>query len=481
MNKPLRRLAAAVMVMFALLLINANYIQVVKANSLHNNSANPRLIQEEYSRKRGPILVGGKPVAQSVATTDRLKFRRIYAPGKLYAPVTGFYSLVYGATEIERAENSILAGTDDSLFVRRVIDLLTRVPPQGGSVSLTINEKAQRAAYQGLAGRKGAVVAVNPTTGAILALVSSPTFDPNLLSSHDTTAIRANYKRLSKDPDNPMLNRAPRETYTPGSTFKLVTAAAALQNGYTPTTKVFNGAVLNLPQTTANLPNENGRPCAPGTATLTDALAFSCNAAFGKVGLDLGADKIAAQATKFGFGSAFDVPMRSAVSVFPGDLNAPQTAQSAIGQFSVRATPLQMAMVAAAIANRGVLMSPYLVQDVRGPDLSILQTTKPESLGVAMSPQSAQELTAMMVNVVEHGTGTNGQIPGVRVAGKTGTAQQGGGRRPHAWFVSFAPADNNPQVAVAVIIENGGGASEISGNQLAAPIANKVMRAVLGR
>jgi penicillin-binding protein A len=481
MNKPLRRLAAAVMVMFGLLLLNANYIQVVRANSLHHNSANPRLIQEDYSRKRGPILVGGKPIASSVATTDRLKYKRTYAAGKLYAPATGFYSLVYGASGIESTENSILAGTDNSLFVRRVIDMLTRVPPQGGSVSLTLNEKAQRAAYQGLAGRKGAVVAVNPTTGAILALVSSPSFDPNLLSSHDTGAIRANYKRLSENPDKPMLNRALRETYAPGSTFKIVTAAAALQNGFSATSKVYNGASLNLPQTTANLPNENGRPCISGaTATLTDALANSCNAAFGKVGLDLGAAKLAAQARKFGFGTAFTVPMRSAVSVFPSDLNPPQTAQSAIGQFSVRATPLQMAMVGAAVANHGVLMSPYIVQDVRGPDLSVLEATKPKSLGAALTPQAAQQLTAMMVNVVDHGTGTNGQIAGIKVAGKTGTAQQGGGRRPHAWFVSFAPADN-PKVAVAVIIENGGDATEISGNQLAGPIANKVMRAVLGR
>jgi peptidoglycan glycosyltransferase len=480
MNKPLRRLAVAVMVMFGLLLVNANYIQVVRAKSLHNNADNPRLIQEEYSRKRGPILVGGKPIASSVATSDSLKYKRTYASGKLYAPVTGFYSLVYGASGIEASENSILAGTDDSLFVRRVIDLVTRVPQQGGSISLTINAKAQRAAYVGLAGRKGAVAAVNPTTGAILALVSSPSFDPDLLSSHDSTAIRANYTRLSKDPDQPMLNRALRQTYTPGSTFKLVTAAAALQNGLTPESKVYDGAALDLPQTTANLPNENGRPCAPGQATLTDALAFSCNASFGKVGLDLGADKIAAQARKFGFDQAFRVPMRSAVSEFPANLNPPQTAQSAIGQFSVRATPLQMAMVGAAIANRGELMTPYLVQEVRAPDLSPLAVTKPKAIGAAMTPQSAQELTDMMVNVVEHGTGTNGAIAGIKVAGKTGTAQQGGGRRPHAWFVSFAPAEN-PRVAVAVIIENGGNASEISGNQLAAPIAQKVMRAVLGR
>jgi peptidoglycan glycosyltransferase len=480
MNKPLRRLAAAVMVLFALLLLNANYLQVVRAKSLHNSARNPRLIQEEYSRKRGPILVGGKPVAASVETTDRLKYKRTYASGKLFAPATGFYSLVYGSSGVEAAENPILAGTDDSLFVRRVLDMLTGVPPEGGSVSLTINAKAQRAAYQGLAGRKGAVAAVNPTTGAILALVSSPSFDPNLLASHDAAAIRANYKKLSNDPDKPMLNRALRETYTPGSTFKIVTAAAALENGFRANSKVYNGASLDLPQTTANLPNENGGPCTAGQATLTDALANSCNAAFGKVGLDLGAAKLSEQARKLGFGTAFTVPMRSAVSEFPANLNPPQTAQSAIGQFSVRATPLQMAMVGATVANRGVLMSPYLVQDVRGPDLSVLNSTKPKALGPAMSPQSAQQLTAMMVNVVDHGTGTNGQIPGIKVAGKTGTAQQGGGRRPHAWFVSFAPADN-PRVAVAVIIENGGDATEISGNQLAAPIARAVMRAVLGR
>jgi penicillin-binding protein A len=480
MNAPLRKLAAAVMVMFGLLLINANYLQVVKADALHNDTHNPRLIQEEYSRKRGPILVGGQPIASSVATKDRLKYKRTYARGTLFAPATGFYSLVYGATAIESAENSILAGTDDSLFVRRVIDTLTRTPPQGGSVALTLNARAQRAAYRGLDGRKGAAVAVNPSTGAILALVTSPSFDPNLVSSHDPKAVRANFARLSKDRDQPMLNRALRETYSPGSTFKVVTAAAALESGkFTKDSAVYDGATLDLPQTTSDLPNENGRPCNPGGATLTDALRFSCNASFGKVGLDLGAQALRGQAQRFGFEKAFRIPMASAVSDFPNNPNPPQTAQSAIGQFDVRATPLQMAMVAAAVANRGELMSPYLVQEVRAPDLSPLDVTQPTSLGRAMSPASAQQLTDMMVAVVENGTGSNARIPGVTVAGKTGTAQQGGGRRPHAWFISFAPAAD-PKVAVAVVIENGGNAAEISGNQLAAPIAQRMMRAVLG-
>jgi peptidoglycan glycosyltransferase len=276
-----------------------------------------------------------------------------------------------------------------------------------------------------------------------------------------------------------MLNRALRQTYPPGSTFKLVTAAAALESGrYTPDSHVDNAPSLNLPQTTANLPNENGGPCTSGTATLTVALENSCNVAFGKLGLELGDDALRAQAEKFGFDQAFGVPMRSVASHFPESPNLPQTAQSAIGQFDVRATPLQMAMVVAAIANRGVLMAPYLQEEVRGPDLSIIETTKPRTLRTAISPQTAAELTAMMVKVVEQGTGTNGQIPGVSVAGKTGTAQTGTGRSPHAWFVSFAPA-NNPQVAVAVIVENGGGVAEVTGNQVAGPIANDVMRAVL--
>ena len=482
MNAPLRRLSVAVMLMFGLLLLNVTYLQVVRADALHNNSHNPRLIAEEYSRERGPILVAGKPVARSVATDDRLKYLRQYSEGKLYAQATGFYSLIYGATGIERERNSVLAGTDDSLFVRRIIDLLTGTQPKGGSVALTLNPAAQKAAYDGLRklGAKGAVVAVNPTTGAILALVSTPSYDPNELAGHDPAVVRANYERLSTAKSRPMLDRAIRQTYPPGSTFKLVTSAAALESGkYTPDTEVDNSSQITLPQSTAVLPNENGRACTSGTATLTVALENSCNVAFAKIGLDLGDDALRAQSEKFGFNQAFQIPMRSVASRYPEDPDLPQTALSAIGQFDVRATPLQMALVGAAIANRGVLMAPYLVQEVRAPDLSVLDTTQPRSLGEAVSPQTAAELTQMMVQVVEQGTGTNGQIPGVRVAGKTGTAQQGGGRPPHAWFVSFAPADTDPQVAVAVVVEDGGGQLEISGNGLAAPIAKAVMEAVL--
>jgi penicillin-binding protein A len=485
MNAPLRRLSVAVLLLFGLLMLNANYLQVVRADALHHDSHNPRLIAEEYSRERGPILVGGKPIARSVATKDRLKYLRTYEQGgKLYAPATGFYSVVYGASGIEQAENSVLAGTDNSLFVRRVIDLLTGEQPKGASVALTLNPAAQKAAYDGLRklNAKGAVVAIDPSTGAILALVSTPSYDPNDVSGHDSATARKNYERLGSLKSRPMLDRALRQTYPPGSTFKLVTAAAALESGkYSPDSKVDNASGLHLPQSTAVLPNENGGPCTSGTATLTIALENSCNVSFGKLGLDIGSDALRSQAEKFGFDDSFEVPMRSVASRFPEDPNAPQTALSAIGQFDVRATPLQMALVAAAIANRGVLMAPYLVQEVRAPDLSVVKRTKPESVRTAVSPQTAAELTAMMVKVVEQGTGTNGQIPGVKVAGKTGTAQQGGGRTPHAWFVSFAPADADPKVAVAVIVEDGAKQAEISGNGLAAPIAQAVMKAVLGK
>jgi penicillin-binding protein A len=482
-NAPLRRVSVAVMLLFGLLLLNANYLQVVRANALHHDSHNPRLIAEEYSRERGPILVAGDPVARSVVTNDRLKYLRKYTAGKLFAPATGFYSVVYGASGIEQEENSVLAGTDDSLFVRRVIDLLTGTPPKGGSVALTINPKAQKAAYDGLLRlhARGAVVAVDPSTGAILAMVSTPSYDPNELSSHDTSVVRKNYDRLSSRPSRPMLNRALRQTYPPGSTFKLVTASAALESGrYTPDSPVDNASQLKLPQSTAVLPNENGGPCTSGQATLAVALENSCNVAFGRLGLELGDDALRAQAEKYGFNQAFEVPMRSVASRFPENPDRPQTALSAIGQFDVRATPLQMALVVAAIANRGVLMKPYLVDEIRDPKLSILDTTKPQAFGTAVSPQTAASLTQMMVKVVDEGTGSNGQIPGVKVAGKTGTAQQGGGRTPHAWFVSFAPADNDPKVAVAVIVEDGAKQAEISGNGLAAPIARDVMEAVLG-
>ncbi len=482
MNKPLRRVAVAVMAMFGAMLVNINYIHVVQAEGLRTERGNSRLILEEYSRERGPIVVAGTEIARSRETDGALRFLRTYPEGPRYASATGYYSVVYGATGIERAENAILGGTDDRLFVRRILDTLTGETNRGGSVALTLDPAAQQAAVEGLGERPGAVVALEPATGKILALASSPTYDPGVLAGPDTEAVTAAFNTLTADPSRPLLNRALSEIYPPGSTFKIVTTAAALESGrYTPDSDVFGGATLDLPQSTATLPNASGAACTGGErTTLMEALKRSCNTSFGQLGIDLGADVLQAQAEAFGFGRRFEVPIRTAASRFPADANPPQTAQSAIGQFDVAATPLQMAMVAAGVANRGIVMEPYLVNEVRGPDTVSLGVTDPSELSRAVSPQTADTLTAMMVAVVEDGTGSNAAINGVRVAGKTGTAQQGGDRPPHAWFVSFAPAED-PAVAVAVLIESGGGEAEISGNRLAAPVAREVMTAVLGQ
>jgi peptidoglycan glycosyltransferase len=481
-NRQLRRVAVVAGLMFLALLINVNYLQVVEANDLATRPGNVRVLYDEYAHQRGPILVDARQVALSRPTDDQLRYQRRYPDGPLYAHATGFYSIVYGASGMERAADPVLSGRDDRLFTRRILDTLTGQEQRGGSVALTIDSRAQRAAAEALGDRRGAVVALDPSTGAVLAMVSSPSYDPNPLASHDPAVVRDAYRRADADPDQPMLNRAIAQRYPPGSTFKLVTAAAALSSGrYTPDTPVPGPAVLDLPLTDADLPNFDRAQCTPGsdTTTLAQALRRSCNTTFGAVGMALGADALAEQAQAFGFGRSLELPLSAAASVFPDNADEPQTAQSAIGQYDVAATPLQMAMVAAGIANRGVVMSPYLVSEVRGPDLSLLSRADPQALSTAVSPQVAATLTSMMVDVVNNGTGTNAAIPGVPVAGKTGTAEHGG-PRPHAWFVSFAPAED-PAVAVAVIVEDGGDAPEVSGNEIAAPIARAVMEAVLGR
>lgn len=479
MNRPLRRVALACLVLFGLLLGQANWVQVVKAKEYRNDPRNQRVLLRTYDRERGAIVVGTgsarTAVARSVETQDALRFLRTYPGGAVYAPATGFASLVYGYTGVERLEDAVLSGQDDRLLVRRLSDYVTGRQVVGGSALLTLDPRAQRAAWAALDGRRGAVVALDPRTGAVLAMVSSPSYDPTRLSSHDPKAIRAAYQALLAAAGDPLVNRGVERTYPPGSTFKLVTAAAALSSSYRPTTRVPSPRVLDLPGTTTDLHNFAGESCGGATMTLADALRTSCNTAFGGLGMALGEDRLAQQAAAFGFGDdELRLPQPVAASVFPRDLTRAQVAQSAIGQYDVRVTPLQMAMVAAAIANGGELMRPYLVREVLGPDLSTLSLTDPEVLRRAVSAAVAEQLTAMMELVVSDGTGTRAAISGVRVAGKTGTAQHLPGRPPHTWFVGFAPADD-PQVAVAVVLEESGQ----TGGQLAAPIARAVMQAVM--
>lgn len=484
MNTPVRRLSFLVAGLFAALLVSTTLIQYVFAADLNGRPDNRRTLLATYARERGEILVGQNPVAKSVPTDDEFKFQRTYDDPELYAHVSGFYSFFGAVGGLEQSENSLLSGASDKLFYRRVSDLFTGRRPTGATIETTLDAAVQKAASDGLGDQRGAAVALDPKTGAILAMVSHPSFDPNSVAGHDLGTVDENYQALTKAEGRPLVNRAiGGDLYPPGSVFKVVTAAAALSSGdYTADSELPGPAELDLPLTDATLPNHDDAACSPsGKVSLQQALVVSCNTAFGDLGMKLGADTLREQAAKFGFGDAPSVPMRVTPSSVPAELNQPQLAQSAIGQYDVRTTPMQMAMVAAGVANQGVVMSPYLVQSVIGSDLSVIETAEPSELSEAVTPEVASTLTDMMVATVDDGTGRRAQISGTKVAGKTGTAEHGEGRRAHAWFISFAPADD-PQVAVAVVVEDGGTAgSETSGGAVAAPIAKQMMEARLNR
>nr|WP_156607685.1 penicillin-binding protein 2 [Auraticoccus cholistanensis] len=465
------------MLLFALLLGNGTYLIVVRQDALNAHPNNRRVRDAEFAQDRGGILVANTLIAETVESDGDFRYQRVYPDPEAYAHVTGWYSYDRARSGLEETYNTELAGTDDSLFVRRLVDLVTGRTPQGASITTTINPEAQRAAAEALGDRKGAVVALDPRTGAVLALVSHPSYDPNAIASHDIGEADQAYTQLAEDEDRPLANRAAREIYPPGSTFKLVTAAAALEAGWEPDTETDSPDRLQLPGTETYLPNQTD--CGGDEVTLDQALQVSCNTAFANLGVELGADALREQAEAFGFETRHLADLNGVASRFPENPDDAQTALSAIGQFEVAASPLQMAMVAAGIANDGVVMEPYLVDQVRAPNLSVLRQTRPQELGRAMSAENAAKLQQMMVDVVEEGTGANARLDGVEVGGKTGTAQTDLERNPYAWFVSAAPMDD-PQVAVAVFIEDADIArNDIAGGRLAAPIARAVTQAVV--
>jgi penicillin-binding protein A len=486
-NKPIRTIAIFCLLLFLALMINSTYLQYYKAGALDKDPRNRRVIEASYSRERGAILVGRDPVAQSVKSDDRYKFQRTYPEPFKYAPVTGYFSY-YSQTGVEQSENEVLSGEGSLLFVTKLVDLLSNNATKGGSVQLTLDPAAQRAAYEGLSnlpGRvEGSVVALEPDTGKILAMVSLPTYDPNKLAGHDLSAVSDAYDRLSSDPDQPLLNRAIQTRLPPGSTFKVLTAAAAIESGnYDAGDQVPGGATYQLPLThgdTGLIDNE-GRDCGTSRIPFTQAMENSCNTSFAALANEVGAEAMTAQAEAFGFNSHYlDDLGPQAESTFPTKMDAAETGQSGIGQFEVAATPLQMAMVVAGIANAGTVMKPYVVDEVQSPELDVLDKTDPSELSQAVSASTASELTKLLVATVEDGTAYPAAIPGISVAGKTGTAQSGQADvPPYAWFVSFAPADD-PQVAVAVMIQRADiPRGEIAGGLLGGPIAKAVMQAVI--
>lgn len=485
MNRELKRVSIVVVLMFGTLFVSSTVIQSVEASSLAANPWNSRTLYESYSTERGPIVAGETEIAYSVETDDDFSYLRTYSDGKLYAPITGYFSIDQGITGVEDELNAYLSGNEDSQFFDQVVDLVTGQTPTGATVRLTIDPEVQAAAYKALGDHRGAVVALDPKTGRILALVSKPSYDPNELAVHNGATVKARYDELLAEPGRPLINRAlAGDLYAPGSTMKLVVASAALESGeYSARSEFENPTRLPLPLSNATISNASGGRCTGGgsTVTLAEAVSYSCNIPIAELGMALGDDELRAMAELYGFNRSIEVPLTATASTFPADPDSAQTALSSIGQFDVRSTPLQIAMVSSAIANDGVLMQPTLIDEVVSDDFAVLEPFEEHVFSRPISAGTAQTITEMMVDSVALGIAGNARMDSVTVAGKTGTAENGTDDPYTLWFTGFAPADD-PEVVVAVVIEDGGGLGQSgSGNSVAAPIAREVFEAVLNR
>lgn len=484
MNRELKRVSILVLLMFVALMCSTSILQVFQVDNLNADSRNARTLYDSYSAQRGPILVAGKPIAESVPSKDQYKFQRTYPDARLYSSVTGYFTLNQGRTGIEGALNDRLSGTSNSQFLGKLNNIFTGKIPQGASAELTIDPVAQKAAYDSLGNQQGAIVVLEPKTGRILAMVSKPDYDPNVLASHDTSKVISAYKSLLAAKGDPLINRTITGNMDPpGSSFKPVVSAAAFATGdFTPDSQLPNLSELHLPGTDAVVYNDPRGTCGPGkTVSIATAEIRSCNIPFAELGMKLGAKTIRDQANLFGFNRSLKIPMKVAKSAYPLYTDPAATAMSAFGQRDDRATPMQMAMVSAGIANGGTVMYPNLVQSVTSSDLKPLETFTPKKLDRAMSSEDAAKLTTMMVDGVNTGAADNARIDGVSVAGKTGTAQNGVGKPYSLWFTGFAPA-NDPKYAIAVVVQNGGGLGQSGiGNTVAVPIAKKVLEAVLNK
>ncbi|NEY31908.1 penicillin-binding protein 2 [Streptomyces sp. PRKS01-65] len=483
MNKTIRRASVFTLLLVLALLVRATWVQFYQGQALADDKDNRRNAIETYAAPLGNIVVAGEAVTGSAPTKGSdLAYKRTYRDGELYAAVTGYASQAYAPTQLEGIYQDLLNGTDSRL--KTVMDTVTGKRADPGGVVTTIDPQVQRAGYEALGDKKGAAVAIDPKTGRILAVVSTPSYDPSALTDANTAGTA--WKRLNADPDKPLTNRALRQPLPPGSTFKLVVAAAALEDGlYTSVDQPTDSPdPYRLPGTVRDLSNEN--PAAPcENATIRTALQYSCNNVFARMAVALGQDKVRAMAEKFGFNDETqDVPVRAYTSVYPSGMNDSETALTGIGQFDVTATPLQMAMVSAAIVNDGRLVAPHMVSQITDGSGDVLENydDAPETKEI-VSSATAGQLESAMRTVVEKGTGSNAQIAGATVGGKTGTAQHGenNSKTPYAWFTSYATSDSSgEEVAVAVLIEQSDAArSEVSGNGLAAPVAKAMMEAAL--
>jgi peptidoglycan glycosyltransferase len=482
MNRQIRLVGIGIVCLFVLLFGQLNYLQVVRANSLNHNPLNTRLALKKFTTKRGDLVTSdGVVLAHSNPVNDDFKWQRVYPQGPLYGDITGFFSFTYGETGAERTFDGDLTGANTPFQIPKSLKQLTVQQDKSQTVTLTLNDKLQRLVQQQLRGRAGAIVALDPNTGAVLAMYSNPAYDPSRLALHNQQDVRAYWQQLNADPTRPLLSAAYQERYFPGSTFKMITSAAVYDHQPPLATKAYPTlSALPLPQTNGQvLRNFGGEVCG---GLLPDLFRISCNSGFAAIGLDLGGPNLAAEANSFGFNQTppLDLPATAKAFFPPGDSfkrDLPGLAKSAIGQQNVQATPLEMALAASGIANHGVIMKPHIMKTVTNSQGQVTHTYQPSPWITATSPGTADQMKGLMISVVNAGTGVAAQIPGVQVAGKTGTAQTGL-NTIHAWFVAFAPADH-PKVAVAVLVENQPEGNDAQGGIIAAPLAKAVIQQAL--
>ena len=480
MNNQIRKIFIIVLLMFALLGVGVTNTQFISASSLNADARNQRTILHAAETDRGPIIVDKTAIASSEREEDSKRYVRTYSEGPLYAPVTGYFSSVGNAsTGIEAAEEDVLDGQSQTLLGQRLRNLLTGQNRQGGGVSLTLNSQMQKAAAEALGNRKGAVVALDAQTGAVLAMYSSPTFDPNQLASSDAGAVSDAFSALSSDPSNPLLNRAISQRYAPGSTFKILTTIALIENNLAdPDMHMPSPVSTTLPGTATEVSNIESSTCGDGNPTLTEAFARSCNTTFVLASEKLTHTDLSDLTNRFEFGTSQKIPLSVTASQFPDSTDSAQLAMSSIGQYSVKVTPLELAMVSQTIANKGTMMRPYMISQIVDSDLQVQSETSPVRVGQKISPEIASQMTELMQGVVSqpYGTGTEMALPGISVAAKTGTAEVGDGSgRANAWAVGFAPADN-PKIAFAVLVEGDDSRPVPHGGSDAGPIARALLQ-----
>ncbi|GAB3190588.1 penicillin-binding transpeptidase domain-containing protein [Nesterenkonia suensis] len=485
MNNAIRHTWMVSVALFVVLFAALSLIQVGLTEELNADSKNTRQVYTERGAPRGAITVDGSAIAESVPSEGTpFDYQRVYHDPELYAGITGFYSIAAQSTGLENAMNEYLTGQSDSQFFDRITSLFTGETLEGAQVELTLDAELQRLAYDTIPdGTRGSIIVTDVRTGAIRAMATKPSYDTNDLAVHSTSRFQETMDELLEvDGLSPYRFRPTAEAIAPGSTFKLIDLVAMLESGdYDADSTLDNPAELELPQTTRTLRNFFGGICdQQSEADLRFITAQSCNTPFAEIAMEMGEEPIREAAEAFGWNQSLQIPLSVSASSFPETANDAELARAAIGQQSVTATPLQMNMVAMAIANEGTLMAPNLIQSVRGADLQVIERPEPEVFAEPISEGIAEELTDLMLGPVESGTAMGAQSQRFDIAAKTGTAQTGhvredGTELVNSWITGFAPADD-PQYAVTVVYER---IDYSTGSSLTAPNLRTMLEAVI--